>query len=198
MFIWWWVNCFRCKFNSPCSKYETFSNILQSFWNPYIYDRKLMAMCGIPPHLPSPSYRHRSIYCTLTSYHCAPPLNVMLKSEFPLHPFLDMSIVFSSSNPSLSMIPPTFNHIAQLGDVNWRDGRFCFWFALLFFFNHTYVPFSSKPTLVFSLLFYFLQFQYFQKKIIIATYEKILWYLDMMESLITILGWLRVHSHSMF
>jgi hypothetical protein len=36
MFIWWWVNSFRCKFNSPCSKYETFSNILQSFWNPYM------------------------------------------------------------------------------------------------------------------------------------------------------------------
>lgn len=62
MFIWWWVNCFRCKFNSPCSKYETFSNILQSFWNPYISDRKLMAMCGMPPHLPSSSYRHRGQY----------------------------------------------------------------------------------------------------------------------------------------
>jgi len=63
--------------------------------------------------------------------------------------------------------------------------------TLMFHFHQT--NFSIFPPFLFPSISTFPK-----KNLIIATYEKVLWYLDMMESLITILGWLKVHSHSMF
>jgi hypothetical protein len=33
MFILWWVNYFRCKFNSPCSKFWFLHNMVNQFWD---------------------------------------------------------------------------------------------------------------------------------------------------------------------
>jgi hypothetical protein len=69
-----------------------------------IYDRRLMAMCGTPPHLPSYSYIGQYIApLQVTIVHL---LECYVKIRISSSSFLDMSIVFSNSKPIPLHDPP--------------------------------------------------------------------------------------------